>query len=210
MIPSAAPTFPTDILDRVAGFESALAGDPDADLASHLPPGDHPLHLVVLGELVRIDLAHARPSSRPRRLADYRGRFPTLFETPSVLRAVAREEYRQRRQRGEPVSPKEYESAYRIDTSDWATEADEEDGPPTLRGGKTPPPLDATNRVQVRPVADLPAATNRLPVQPAVPGAGDAPTAGIGRPVDPARADAFPEVGTRFLGFRLVEELGRG
>src|SRR5947209_2617998 len=106
-------------LDRRAdAFEAALAGDPGADLAAHLPPFGHPLYKAVLAELVRIDLTRGWAAGRPRRLAEYADRFPALTD-PSVIGGVAFEEYRQRRIRGEAVTPADYRLGHGIDTADW-------------------------------------------------------------------------------------------
>src|SRR5207253_4647075 len=91
----------TDLAHQVEAFEGALADNPAADLAAFLPDHTHPLYLTALGELVRVDLEHAWSRNVPKRLAEYRTRFPRVFENPTILEEVAFEEFRQRRRHGE-------------------------------------------------------------------------------------------------------------
>jgi serine/threonine protein kinase/predicted Zn-dependent protease len=171
----------------VDAYEAAQARDGHADLAVYLPEPDHPLYLVVLCELVRVDLEYAWTRGRPRRLEDYRSEFPALFRDRSLLRQVAFEESRLRRQVGETPAPGEYLRRFGIDdlpepASRRAPAASERCGslacPETRRGSA----LWHTLRESDPPMAD------RL-------------------------ADALsmlPQPGTDFAGFHLVRELGRG
>ena len=179
----------------IDAFEDALARDSASDPGLFLPPPGHPLRHEVLGELIRIDLEHAWTGGRPKRLAEYRDRFPAVFETMGVLSEVAFEEYRQRRLHGEATSPEEYRAAYGIDTSEW----------PTVNVGlddDTPPAPPGTERVRVALGASVGPSTH---------------DAGPADPADPESVsqwvqgeNVLPKPGGEFLGFRLEEELGRG
>src|SRR5207248_7819154 len=94
--------------EHVTAFEAARAADPDAPLADHLPPPNHPLYARVLAEFVRVDLELGWRAGRAPRLADYRARHPELFADPAALAALAYEEYRQRQAAGEHPDPAEY------------------------------------------------------------------------------------------------------
>lgn len=98
--------------DYVEAFETARGGDGRADLADFLPERGHPLHLPVLGELIRIDMELSWKQGTPRRPEDYRDRFPHLFEDRETLQGLAFEEYRLRRQAGEAPSPAEYQKRF--------------------------------------------------------------------------------------------------
>ena len=216
---------------RTDAFEDALSRDPAADLADHLPPADHPLYPAVLAELIRIDLDRGWARGRPRRLAEYRARFPAALSAPDVLGGVAFEEYRQRRLRGEPVTPAEYAAGLGIDTAGWpAVEVSvTAGGPPTERiavraaGGAaadTPAPGGVTALAlrslrhaggKGRDDGSDPWLTNRVdpPGPPAVPDEPDrSDAASVARWVE--AGEAFPALGSIFAGFRLEEELGRG
>src|SRR5262245_3539510 len=112
-----------DIDPFIERFEAARARG-DADLATFLPPTDHPLYLPVLQELVRVDLEFAWDNGVTRRLEGYRDRFPRLFADVESVRAVAWEEYRLRRAAGEAPSATEYRARFGIDLSDRIAEPD--------------------------------------------------------------------------------------
>ena len=133
-----------------------------------------------------------RPAEAAGRVPD---RFPAVFATTEILSEVAFEEYRQRRRHGEAAAPEEYRAAYGIDTSEWPTV-------PVGLSGDAPPPA-GTERVRRSAL--------RASVGPSTHDAGPAD------PADPESVsqwvqaeNALPEPGAEFLGFRLVEELGRG
>jgi serine/threonine protein kinase/Tfp pilus assembly protein PilF len=204
-------SWSVELAHRVEAFEVVLDDRPDADLASHLPPTDHPLYLAALGELIRIDLERGWATGRRKRLADYAPRFPAVLTNPTVLAAVAFEEYRQRVRGGEPVAPEEYRLRFGLDTTGWGeADAESADSNAFARTAVVPGPG--------RPPADAPTAA--LP---------NAPPTGHKHPPKhrpSARARALseaeevsflreaaaslPEVDTEFVGFHLLEELGRG
>jgi serine/threonine protein kinase/Flp pilus assembly protein TadD len=200
--PTPFASLSAELAHRVEAFEDALARDPAADFARFLPDHGHPLYRPLLGEYIRIDLEHAWTRGRPRRLTEYAANFPAVLEQVGLLRAVAFEEYRQRRRAGEAATPAEYLAAYGIDTADW--------------------PLIDPGSVAGPPIADEDLARTNI-IQTPMPG-GTVVVNDV-RPADAATdhlldghsvsqwvkaAESLPEPGTAFLGFRLVEELGRG
>ncbi len=213
MSPSPTPDPVARMLDDFVGpFEEALGRAGKADLAAFLPDGSHPLYHKILRELVRVDLEHGWESGWPSPLDDYRQRFPELFADASHLQEIAFEEYRQRRRAGQAPSPAEYEHAYGVDTRGW----------PSPVGQASSLPAEAVSfRVEAAAHAwrefrlfhggaDL---DSWLASQPA----SAAGVFGDLHRVDPFAADRLadglvkmPEVGTEFLGFRLISELGRG
>jgi eukaryotic-like serine/threonine-protein kinase len=200
----------SELAHLVEAFEAALAADPATDFAQFLPDRGHPLYLPALGELIRIDLEHSWISGNGRRVFEYAARHPAVLEQPIILRAVAFEEYRQRRRAGENTEPAEYRDAYGLDTTDWpelpagslhgsGVRSDESARTDPVR---TPPPTGLaggrpedwqTDRIAVQPVPHPPEDGDSL----------------LFSGWDRVKA-ALPEPGTAFLGFRLVEELGRG
>src|SRR5713226_5187945 len=78
--------------DFVEAFETAWARDLEPDLAEFLPATDHPHYGDVLAALVRLDLCRCREQGRPRRLAEYQARFPTLSEGKAFRDLAAEEE----------------------------------------------------------------------------------------------------------------------
>ena len=183
---------------RVEAFESALAADPAADFARFLPSPGHPLYPAALGELIRVDQENAWTSGRPRRLGEYTSRFPAVLEQSALLAGIAFEEYRQRRRAGEPVRAAEYRLVYGVDVTEWP-----DIGPGSSRAADDDMP--ATN-VVATPTPRIEAAAavrNRSPTAAAEP-----PDESVS-PWETVAA-ALPEPGSEFLGFHLLEELGRG
>ncbi len=103
---------PAGLEDFVDAFEAAWAQHGDADPAQFVPDHGHALYLPVLGELLRIDMEMRWKRGRKCRPEDYRERFPLVFENPDVLKGLAFEEYRLRRQAGEAPSPAEYQKRF--------------------------------------------------------------------------------------------------
>src|SRR5438105_2191643 len=214
-----------DALDAcVAAFEEAHARQGDADPAAFLPPADHPLHLPVLCELVRVDLELGWTRCRPTPLDDYRRRFPALFADADCTQAVAFEEYRLRRQAGERPAPAEYQAHFGVDTSDWPAPLNG-----SARAAESP---EGTVRQPITPV-ELPSPTVMSPA--VIEGAARDYAAFCRRTGNPAFAETsvrqfeeycrsepqrasrlakaltrLPDVGDEFLGFRLIGELGSG
>jgi eukaryotic-like serine/threonine-protein kinase len=214
---------PRDLGDFVEAFEAAQDRDGPAVLAAFLPAPDDPLYLPVLCELVRVDLDRGWQRGRPRPLEEYVRRFPDAFQDLKALGEVAFEEYRLRRQAGENPSPAEYHGRLGVNTDGWP------------RG--TPPdgtPAAPWCLLPTDPPGLAPGAAATLPqwCGPQHPeGVGDpnswcssfAGSAGhlrLFRDLERSDPDtahrlsqslaALPEVGSEFLGFRLVAELGQG
>jgi serine/threonine protein kinase/Flp pilus assembly protein TadD len=196
----------------IAVFESARERSADVDLADFVPPPDHPLHRPVLREIVRVDLEYGWKEGRPRALDDYQRCFPELRDDPEGLHEIAFEEHRLRLQAGAaiPGTP-----TPRTDCPSSAS--------PGLRPADCP-----THRT---PVQEAAAAYRdfRLHNGDEGPGGidswcssfrGSAVHAELFRDVHRSDPDAasrlaeavttLPEVGTDFLGFRLIDELGQG
>ncbi|MCI0700905.1 MAG: protein kinase [Planctomycetia bacterium] len=223
-MPTAFSALPmsVNLAHRVEAFEAVLAERPDADFAQHLPEPDHPLYLPVLAELIRVDLEHAWSRGCRKRVTDYTPRFPVILENKTILAAVAFEEYRQRLRVGDSVRATEYRDRFDLDTSQWELGSQAgtmvvpelgrlpEDGVRTnvLGQFESPPPRFAKTAAVSDP--------NWAPPPP-VDGA-KAPR--VIRPQLREHSDmlsrwaeateSLPAVGTEFLGFRLVEELGSG
>ncbi|MEX0586169.1 MAG: serine/threonine-protein kinase, partial [Pirellulales bacterium] len=103
----------------VEAYESACADGGSALLEDFVPPLGEPAHLPALCELVRTEIERRWQQGATTRLDEYRGRFPQLFDHPSVLAEVAFEEYRQRCECGDAVHPDEYAEAFQLDVRHW-------------------------------------------------------------------------------------------
>ncbi|HEY8505569.1 MAG TPA: hypothetical protein VIL46_13375, partial [Gemmataceae bacterium] len=124
----ATPPGVAEMDDFVREFESARAGNDQVNLASFLPPAEHPDYLRILCELVRVDLEFSWSRGRPRFLTGYREQFPELFRDRRVLGELAYEEYRQRRLCGDPPVREEYRRLYGVETSAWPAGEESADG----------------------------------------------------------------------------------
>lgn len=208
----------------VEAYEAAQLRCGAADIADFLPASDHPLYREVLRELVRVDLEYGWQRGTPPRLEDYRRRFPQLFADPAAVADIAYEDYRQRLLAGRQPDRDDYERRYGIASAGWPTSLNGE-----AHDAAVLPPVeeDATSW------ADPPDVPAGLP-RPRDFGLTDLdsvgppdPTIKLGlyalelyrevRRTDPGAAyrlahalAAMPEAGGNFLGFHLVEELGRG
>ncbi len=103
----------------IEAYESAQMRGGPVDLAQFVPEADHPEHLAILCELVRVDLEYSWRNGRPNSLDHYHMRFPELFGDDKWVQAVAFEEFRQRRQAGEDPSALEYRRHYGAHTLDF-------------------------------------------------------------------------------------------
>jgi hypothetical protein len=95
--------------DFIEAFERARAGQEEVVLTEFLPDAPHPLYRGVLSELVRVDLEISWQRGQGKRVEDYRGLCPLIFEDHDLLEGIAFEEYRLRRQGGENPSAAEYQ-----------------------------------------------------------------------------------------------------
>jgi eukaryotic-like serine/threonine-protein kinase len=179
---------------RVADFEQAARHRPDADLDEYLPPRSAPAFAPTLLELARVDIELRWSRGTPAPLSDYLDRYPEL-NAPEALADLAFEEYRVRLRAGQSVRPAEYAERYGVPTAGWPAPNE----PPTA----TDPAMAGLER------------TVRLPMPPA---ADSAPQPGGFPAVEPRKSSddvsggraELPRIGDVFLGFHLLEELGRG
>jgi serine/threonine protein kinase/lipoprotein NlpI len=168
-------------LDRfLAAYEAAQQREGKADLTEFLPPADHSLYRTVLCELIRLDLEYGWERGQPRDLVEYQLLFPELNQDRESLQAIAFEEYRLRRQAGENPSLHEYRQRFGISTTGWPA------------GGLQIAECRMQNDEEVQeasedlePNAEVPESIGNL-------------------------QSAFSKLPAEFLGFHLVEELGRG
>ncbi|MFL5331522.1 MAG: serine/threonine-protein kinase [Gemmataceae bacterium] len=109
-------------IDRyVEAFEQARSANSVSDLLSFAPPADHPLHLPVLREIVRVDLEFGWEEGRPRSLDDYRTALPSVF-ADGHGNDIAFEEYRLRLQAGDNPRIEDYRDRG-FDVTGWPTRA---------------------------------------------------------------------------------------
>lgn len=99
-----------------------------ADVVEFLPDASDPVYERVAVELIRVDLERSWARGSRKRLDAYREVTPILFSDPRKLAEIAFEEYRLRKQAGEPVSSAEYRQRYAIDTSHWPVEDGDKPG----------------------------------------------------------------------------------
>src|SRR5262245_35266764 len=202
--------------DLVAAFEEALSRDGQADIAGFLPASNHILHDRVLSELIRVELEHDWEHGHPRPLAEYRQRFPDFFRNPDNLQAIAFEDYRLRRQAGQNVSPEEYEQIHGVCTDGWPRpQTQPDDNPLSMQLEEAARSYRAFRLFEGVEHDNLDAWLQSISA-----GADTPPGARFFHDLhhaDAAAADRLaeglvrmPEVGSEFLGFRLLGELGRG
>jgi serine/threonine protein kinase/lipoprotein NlpI len=171
----------------VEAFERARSSDPTTELRDFAPEPAHPQYLEIMVELIRADLEFSFQDQRPRPLRHYLDRFPVVLKDRAALTQVAFEEYRLSFNAGLARTPTDYAKQYRIDTSHWPSWS--------LR--------DPTSSVVSRPLemAELDEmATTRQSER----------ISNGEFVIVPRLKCSFPDVGTRFGDFELVDELGRG
>jgi serine/threonine protein kinase/tetratricopeptide (TPR) repeat protein len=204
----------------VNAFEDRLRSDPDTDLGRYLPPPGDPDRLALLTELVRLDLECGWARGRPRPPRDYFTRFPELRSDPAAAAAVAFEDYRVRRLGGEPVTPEAYARDYAVDTAGWPVDPSAEEAASVEVTVLTPPPRAELHDYAPTNVVVAPGRDDGRVVRDWLAGT-DAPDSGAAvAEVERSNPEAIrgwsaaiaalPPVGSRFLGFELVDELGRG
>jgi serine/threonine protein kinase/tetratricopeptide (TPR) repeat protein len=191
---------PTALDDFIDAYEACQARDGVADLADFLPPRDCALYPRILRELVRIDLELGWSRGKPRSLDEYRRLFPDLSHDPEAMQEIAFEEYRLRRQAGQAPAPAEYRERYGVDTTNWPVSA-----VPSWRADAAHSPRGGGHADGLDSWGDSGALAVPLDVLRQV------------RHSDPELAfllaqtlTSLPEMGSTFLGFHLVAELGRG
>jgi serine/threonine protein kinase/Tfp pilus assembly protein PilF len=224
--------------EYIEAFESARSRDDDVELSDYLPERQDPAYKGALTELIRVDMEFGWREGKPRRLEDYRALYPEAFADEEALRAVAFEEYRQRRQAGESPSPAEYQKRFGISIGFWPRpDKGASDTPLALPPGKsaraekaaapTQPPRSPDESFRADSLVEAAAAYRHFreggpnaSIDSWCASVDGSIAANLFRDVhryDPKAAErlaravkTMPEVGTHFLGFHLVEELGRG
>lgn len=181
---------PLSLTEFVEQFEEARWRNGQADVADFLPEPTHPLYLTILCELVRIEMEHDWHAGRPTSLETYRSRFPDLFAEPTCVRELEFEENRLRAQ------------AHSRPPAALA------DSRQTMEGD---PALTARSYRQFSQRSGGDASAN----QGGIDGTAAHPSVvadrhGSGPETATRAALDWPAVGSSFLGFRLVRELGRG
>ncbi len=108
-----------DLDSAVRAFEIANLGEQSADIEGFLPEENHPERAVILRKLIRLDMEFSWGRGTPRRVDEFRARYPSLFSDRCAIQELAFEEYRLRLASGERPSVAEYALRYQIDCSDW-------------------------------------------------------------------------------------------
>ncbi len=229
----------SEIDEYVSAFEQAHARDPNMGFGSFLPAREHPLYAHALRELVRVDLEYGWERGRPRSLSDYQAEYPELSSDPEGFSEIIFEEYRLRWLAGEEPSSEEYGLQYGDSVAEELERWRDANGirsssrssavitPPSSRPSLSslveeessddlkraamayeafrdedessdPTAIDAwcSSFRGTRAHAELFQAVHRSDPRAA---------ARLARGVT-----SFPEVGSVFLGFRLIAEFGRG
>lgn len=192
------------VSDLIQKFQGTHARGMAIDFHDFLPPRYHRLYARMRRELLAADLELAWQEGKRRLLLDYLGAFPDLLDDRAAIETLAFAEYRNRRFAGEEPALAEYEWHYGITTADWPERL------ARLPAGGN----DAVNRGDPKTeVAPAPESVATRVASPHI----DAPFDGAeGEPEVEATSSlnqamhAFPAVGTQFLNFHLVAELGRG
>jgi serine/threonine protein kinase/tetratricopeptide (TPR) repeat protein len=198
----------------VKAFEAAWTAAGPVAVDAYLPPPNDPRYPRAVLEMVRIDLEFGWEVGRPKSLDHYCTTFPTVFREPGALQAIAFEEYRQRRKRGEDPCPTDYARLFGVDTSDWPPQRTSSDTPSGTVVVDLAVGLAAASQIyrecratagDIESAAAPPGATEALDLLRAV------------RRSNPTAADnladaalEMPEAGDEFHGFHLDAELGRG
>jgi eukaryotic-like serine/threonine-protein kinase len=218
--------------DFVRAYEAAWACVERAELKAFLPERSHPLYRSVLREVVRVDLRFRWDRGQPIPLEEYRTSFPDIFSDREILHAITFEEYRLRSQRGVNVTPGEYERRFGVDVASWpslhlpapvchsrtAACSPEDPSDPIARPVSTPPShalsVDQTwCSGDARP-DDAAGGPFRKDC-----GGGSQHSRACDELRRPEHAIAsqrsrsvitVPQVGSEFLGFRLLAQLGSG
>lgn len=219
MLPQTASDAHCELDDFLEAYETAQAEQGTADLADFLPATDHPQYGAILRELVRVDMEYACRRGEPVALAEYVQRFPTLADDPRALEDIAFEEKRLRAQTAAVAeSGPEMNWGDQTDSAGFLSQLMAQREREIAREGQTGSSLVEAarsyrhfrsqagraesvetwansfteNNAHVRLFGELhrsdPAAAKRLA----------------------EAAVRMPAVGSEFLGFRLVAELGEG
>jgi serine/threonine protein kinase/tetratricopeptide (TPR) repeat protein len=216
----------TELDSIIEAYEAEQAERGEADLAAFLPAADNPLYRDALRELVRVDLEYHWRRGQPRRLDDYRARFPDLANDAAALQAIAFEECRLRQQAGENITPSEFQRRFGVlPAAELAGHEEAREASAfrrasiTLKNGLAPNAVADAGRSYQEYVQNHSGATVLLDSWCAS-YKGNPEPAQLFRELhqtDPQAAErlaealtTMPEAGSQFQGFQLVSELGRG
>lgn len=189
---SNAPVEADDIEAILEEFEAVWAAGLAPRIEDYLPRPDSPGYQSALLELVRIDLERQWNRGDSRAAATYLQRFPALADDSAARSQVVFEEYRQRMLLGQTLNPDDYHDRYGVDVADWPREISV--GLENRRSDQ----ILFENAGQTRPVPESGAEASR-----------SRPRSSSAARLAHARLQ-LPSVGAEFLGFQLLQELGRG
>ena len=199
MAASVASPLWLDVDNFIEAYESAQVQGGKVDLRNFLPPREHPGFLRIVQELFRVDLEYAWQRGERRFLEDYQPLCPELFADPHLVLELTYEEYRLRKQAGETPARREYEQRFGINASLW---------PQASRLGVIPPsqeppqPTISPSEVNRRGQPPLPSDVVILAPTPKEALALHATEGG--------RDQGMPLPGTQYLGFHILDLLGKG
>ncbi len=103
----------------IEAYERGWGAGVPPRIADFLPHRQHPLYSEVLVELARVDLELRWAAAQPLALEHYLGEFPELRNEAEAFAQLAFEEFRVRRQAGQPATAEEYAAKYGICISSW-------------------------------------------------------------------------------------------
>jgi serine/threonine protein kinase/tetratricopeptide (TPR) repeat protein len=213
-----------ELNDLLDAYERARAVEGDVDLRDCLPRPGHPFYLEARRELVRLDMEYSWQNHCQKRIAVYLAMFPDLLKDEESARDITFEEYRLRVLAGESPTATEYEQLYGVNTSDWpGGDSEVAAYPKTVVMGAGAPEVDDLNAETVISRAATPplewdmledvianhpslsAETARALLQQNTPHSGEEVSFLLAQALT-----SLPGVGTNFLNFHLIAELGRG
>ncbi len=175
-----------------------------ADLNECVPRRDHPQFARIRREILLADMKCAWQAGHRRLVLDYVSVFPDLLEDAVSIDALAFAEFRLRQLAGEDPTPVEYEWQFDLVTTDWSARVLAGEGASGLL------PADSDPKTEISPMAEL--AGTRIVAPPSSDASAkfkEAPDCEVSSRLF-QEIDELPAVGTRFLDFHLVAELGRG
>ncbi len=165
----------------IESYEQARVRGDEADVRDFLPAQSDPHYVEIACELVRVDLEYSFAQGVPKVLDDYRSLCADLFTNRKWLSQAAFEEYRLRHVAGHRVAPAEYQQRYGIAVDDWPVWHPGPEVPNTDRHEK----LDGPDRLREAVGGNF---EQGLVLE----------------------AAEFPTCPCEFLGFMLINEIGRG
>ncbi|MCA9050506.1 MAG: hypothetical protein KDA89_17335, partial [Planctomycetaceae bacterium] len=179
----------------VEAYESACAENGTADVRQCLPDRSHPEFRKIVVELLRVDLEYRWNAGQTNRFEQHLADFPDVLKYASAKSQLAFEDYRLRLQAGHSVSPQFYAARYGADVTGWPD---------------APSPVSS----EYLPVAET---SVQFGEHPATPQSLLSSQPHSRRDTETAfQTAALPEhlvdvtVGSKFLSFEILAELGAG